>query len=78
VAVVEGEEQPVMRPKYCLHALRDFYCLWCAEPAGRRARTGPHGASTLAMTADPYGHLFPATDDAEVLAAGERARWMGV
>jgi hypothetical protein len=25
------------------------------------------------MTADRYGHLFPSTDDAEVLAAGERA-----
>jgi hypothetical protein len=31
------------------------------------------GHSTLAMTADRYGHLFPSTDDAEVLAAGERA-----
>jgi TolB-like protein len=31
------------------------------------------GHSTLAMTADRYGHLFPSTDGAEVLAAGERA-----
>jgi integrase len=31
------------------------------------------GHSTLAMTADTYGHLFPSTDDAEGLAAGERA-----
>jgi integrase len=30
------------------------------------------GHSTLAMTADRYGHVFPATDDAAVLAAGER------
>jgi hypothetical protein len=29
------------------------------------------------MTADTYGHLFPSQDDAEVLAAGERAL-MGV
>jgi hypothetical protein len=29
--------------------------------------------STLAMTADRYGHPFPSTDDADVLAAGERA-----
>jgi hypothetical protein len=25
------------------------------------------------MTADTYGHLLPSQDDAEVLAAGERA-----
>jgi len=31
------------------------------------------GHSTLAMTADTYGHPFPSQDDAEVLAAGERA-----
>jgi integrase len=31
------------------------------------------GHSTLAMTADTYGHLLPSQDDAEVLAAGERA-----
>jgi hypothetical protein len=30
------------------------------------------GQSTLAMTADTYGQLFPSQDDAEVLAAGER------
>jgi len=31
------------------------------------------GHSTLAMTADTYGHLFPSQDDTEELAAGERA-----
>jgi integrase len=31
------------------------------------------GHSTLAMTADTYGHQFPSQDDAEVLAAGEAA-----
>jgi integrase len=31
------------------------------------------GHSTPAMTADRYGHLFPFQDDAEVLAASERA-----
>jgi hypothetical protein len=31
------------------------------------------GRSTLAMTAGTYAHLFPSRDDAEVLAAGERA-----
>jgi hypothetical protein len=35
------------------------------------------GHSKLAMTSDRDGHLFPSTDDPEVLAPGERAR-MGV
>jgi integrase len=77
----DGNQVPVMLPKYSgFHALRHFYCSWCAA---RREDGGlglplktvqvRMGHSTLAMTADRYGHLFPATDDAEVLAAGERA-----
>jgi CubicO group peptidase (beta-lactamase class C family) len=31
------------------------------------------GHAALAMTMDVYGHLFPRTDDASALAAGERA-----
>ena len=31
------------------------------------------GHSTIAMTMDTYGHLFPRGDDAEELAAAERA-----
>ena len=69
------------RPKYSgLHALRHFFCSWCAA---RREDGGlglplktvqvRMGHRTLAMTADRYGHLFPSTDDAEVLAAGEAA-----
>lgn len=76
-----GKPIPVMVAKYSgLHALRHFFCSWCAarkEDGGLglplktvQVRTG-HG--TLAMTADRYGHLFPSQDDAEVLAAGERA-----
>ena len=72
---------PVMLPKYTgLHALRHFFCSWCAA---RREDGGlglplktvqvRMGHSTLAMTADTYGHLFPSQDDAEVLAAGEAA-----
>jgi integrase len=76
-----GRLVPVMQPKYRgLHAFRHFFCSWCAarpQDGGLglplktvQARMG-HG--TLAMTADRYGHLFPSQDDAEVLAAGERA-----
>src|SRR6202008_2883837 len=70
----------VMRAKYSgLHALRHFYASWCAARPqdgglGLPLKTVQvrMGHSTLAMTADTYGHLFPSNDDAEVLAAGER------
>jgi integrase len=79
-AVVDGGG-PVMVAKYGgLHALRHFFCSWCAARPqdgglGLPLKTVQvrMGHSTLAMTADRYGHLFPSTDDAEVLAAGERA-----
>jgi integrase len=70
-----------MRAKYSgLHALRHFFCSWCVarkEDGGLglplKTVQVRMGHSTLAMTADRYGHLFPSQDDAEVLAAGERA-----
>jgi integrase len=76
-----GRLVPVMAPKYTgLHALRHFFCSWCAARPqdgglGLPLKTVQvrMGHSTLAMTADRYGHLFPSQDDAEVLAAGERA-----
>ena len=79
--VVNEENKPVMAPKYSgLHALRHFFCSWCvARPQdgglGLPLKTVQvrMGHGTLAMTADRYGHLFPATDDAEVFAAGERS-----
>jgi integrase len=76
-----GKPIPVMVAKYSgLHALRHFFCSWCAARPqdgglGLPLKTVQErmGHSTLAMTADTYGHLFPSQDDAEVLAAGERA-----
>ena len=70
-----------MKAKYPgLHALRHFYASWCAARPqdgglGLPLKTvqARMGHSTLAMTADTYGHLFPSQDDADVLAAGEAA-----
>jgi integrase len=66
------------------HALRHFYASWCIAPQKDggcallpKAVQTRMGHATLSMTMDLYGHLFPSTDDAEVLAAGERAL-MGV
>jgi integrase len=68
-------------PKYPgLHALRHFFASWCIN---RRKDGGLElpiktvqqrlGHSTIVMTSDTYGHLFPRGDDTEELAAAERA-----
>jgi integrase len=64
-----------------LHALRHFFASWCIN---RKIDGGLElpakvvqerlGHSTIAMTLDIYGHLFPRhDDDSEELAAAERA-----
>jgi integrase len=63
-----------------LHSLRHFCASWCIN---RRADGGLElplklvqarlGHATIQMTADPYGHLFPRSDDGAELAAAERA-----
>jgi integrase len=63
-----------------LHALRHFYASWCIN---RRVDGGLElplkvvqhrlGHSTIQMTADIYGHLFPSGDDGAELAAAERS-----
>jgi len=74
----EGKE--VVEAKYTgLHSLRHFYASWCIN---RRAEgglelplkvvSGRLGHSTIAMTADVYGHLFPRGDDGAELEAAER------
>jgi integrase len=58
-------------PKYTgLHALRHFYASWCINPKDRgglglSAKVVQEllGHSSIAMTMDTYGHLFPARDD---------------
>jgi integrase len=69
------------KPKYPgIHALRHFFASWCIN---RRRDGGLElplkvvqqrlGHSTIVMTADTYGHLFPRGDDQEELAAAEQA-----
>lgn len=63
-----------------LHALRHFYASWCIN---RRADGGLElppkmvqerlGHSSIMMTMDVYGHLFPREDHATELAEAERA-----
>jgi integrase len=72
---------PIARAKYPgLHALRHFYASWCIN---RRADGGLElppkvvqerlGHSSIMMTMDVYGHLFPRGDDSAELAAAERS-----
>jgi integrase len=81
VEVPGAHGKPVKHAKYSgFHALRHFFASWCIN---RKVDGGLElpakvvqerlGHSTIAMTLDVYGHLFPRTDDSEELAAAERA-----
>jgi integrase len=68
------------KPKYSLHHLRHFFCSWCMN----REKDGGLGLplkmvqermghSSIAVTANVYGHLFPSDDDgAELKKAAQR------
>ena len=79
--VVDAQGAPTREPKYSgLHALRHFYASWCIN---RKADGGLElpakvvqhrlGHSSIVITLDTYGHLFPRSDDAKELAAAEAA-----
>jgi integrase len=69
------------KPKYAgLHALRHFFANWCINRVVDGGLELPAkivqerlGHSTIGMTIDTYGHLFPSGDDGGALAAGEAA-----
>ena len=67
-------------PKYALHAFRHFFASWCINPKSRGGRELPAkvvqqllGHSSIVMTLDVYGHLFPKGDDRAELAAASSA-----
>jgi integrase len=81
VSEIGPEGKPIMQAKYTgLHAFRHFYASWCIN---RRADGGLElpakvvqerlGHSSITMTLDVYGHLFPRGDDSAELAAAERS-----
>lgn len=76
-----GEEEPILEPKYTgFHALRHWYASWCIN---RKADGGLEltakavqtrmGHSSIQVTFDTYGHLFPSVDEGEEMAAAEKA-----
>jgi integrase len=70
-----GEDgRPLMRGKYGLHALRHFFCSWLIDRGKPPKEIQTQmGHSSLVMTLDRYGHLFPKADDAAEMAAAEAA-----
>lgn len=81
-APVIGEDgQQRVTAKYTgLHSLRHFYASWCINPPSMggiglipKVVQDRLGHSTIAMTMDTYGHLFPRGDDTDELAAAEKA-----
>jgi integrase len=78
--VAAGVVDDAGKAKYTgLHAFRHFYASWCIN---RKADGGLElpakvvqerlGHSSIVMTCDVYGHLFPRNDDGSELAAAER------
>lgn len=78
---VDEGGRPVLAAKYPgLHALRHFYASWCINRQEDGGLGLPPkvvqerlGHSSIVMTMDVYGHLFPRGDDADEMAAAERA-----
>jgi integrase len=69
-------------PKYALHAFRHYFASWCINRKTAGGRELPPknvqqllGHSSIVMTLDRYGHLFPRGDDRAELAAAESALW---
>ncbi|MBO0661817.1 tyrosine-type recombinase/integrase [Jiella sp. CQZ9-1] len=71
----------ILAAKYTgMHSLRHFYASWLInrkEDGGLglppKVVQERMGHSTITMTMDVYGHLFPRGDDADELAAAEAA-----
>ena len=66
-------------PLYGLHALRHFFASWCINAKDSGGRELPPkavqellGHSTITMTLDIYGHMFPGKGDRDELNAAMR------
>jgi integrase len=81
VQIAAGVVTKEGRAKYTgLHSLRHFYASWCINSRSSgglelpaKAVQARLGHSSIVMTLDRYGHLFPSHDDGAELAAAEKA-----
>lgn len=79
----DDEGRPVLKAKYTgLHALRHFYASWCVNREADGGLQLPAkvvqerlGHSSITVTLDTYGHLFPRGDDSAKLAQAESQLW---
>jgi integrase len=79
----DDDGKPLLQAKYTgLHALRHFYASWCInrESDGGLELPGKVvqerlGHSSITVTLDTYGHLFPRGDDSAKLAEAESRLW---
>lgn len=78
--VVGEDGKPVTESKYSMHGLRHFHASWCINRVADGGLGLPPkvvqerlGHSTIAMTMDVYGHLFPVSDNSSETEAAERA-----
>jgi integrase len=75
--------RPLLTAKYTgLHALRHFYTSWCINRKKDGGLELPPkmvqerlGHSSITLTMDRYGHLFPRGDDSAEMAAAEKGLW---
>ena len=68
------------KPKYALHAFRHFFASWCINQKSAGGTELPVkvvqtllGHSSIVMTLEIYGHLFPTSTDRAELDASEKA-----
>ena len=80
VMVAAGVVDKHGRPKYAFHAFRHFFASWCVNPKSRDGRELPAkeaqellGHSSIVMTLDLYGHMFPPAGNRTELAEAARA-----
>ncbi|HKA65036.1 MAG TPA: tyrosine-type recombinase/integrase, partial [Methyloceanibacter sp.] len=80
VMIAAGVVNKAGKPKYGLHAFRHFFASWCINRRADGGRELPAkvvqgllGHSSIVMTLDRYGHLFPRGDDRAELAAASGA-----
>jgi integrase len=78
--VVAGVVDEEKQAKYGLHAFRHFFASWCInrESAGGRQLPAKEvqtllGHSSITMTMDTYGHMFPEGSDRAELATASAA-----
>jgi integrase len=81
--VRDGDGKLVLQAKYTgLHSLRHFYASWCINREADGGLELPAkvvqerlGHSSITVTLDTYGHLFPRGDDTAKLAEAESRLW---